>query len=182
MHNPLLLLLLLHCMHMCGGGGGHGSVHFFIRPDVVVVCGRANLPGTTPEPHSTRAARKGRRRAGTVPPARSAPVRRLLRWCADSPHPSSSSSSSGVNGGAIVNGAASQTHTILLFSPSLPLVASPTNSHEQTSAGAEAVSWLLKHRYAQTRVEAVMVGNDLMDAGHFHHVADKTDYVGACPI
>jgi hypothetical protein len=87
-----------------------------------------------------------------------------------------------MGGGAIVNGAASQTHTILLFSPSLPLVASPTNSHEQTSAGAEAVSWLLKHRYAQTRVEAVMVGNDLMDAGHFHHVADKTDYVGACPI
>ncbi|ELR22459.1 domain found in dishevelled, egl10, and pleckstrin domain containing protein [Acanthamoeba castellanii str. Neff] len=43
--------------------------------------------------------------------------------------------------------------------------------------GAEAVNWLLKHRYAQTRVEAVMVGNDLMDAGHFHHVADKTDYV-----
>lgn len=48
-------------------------------------------------------------------------------------------------------------------------------------AGAEAVNWLLKHRYAQTRVEAVMVGNDLMDAGHFHHVADKTDYVGTHP-
>jgi nucleotide-binding universal stress UspA family protein len=43
--------------------------------------------------------------------------------------------------------------------------------------GAEAVDWLVEHRYARTRVEAVMLGNDLMDSGHFHHVADKTDYV-----
>jgi hypothetical protein len=48
--------------------------------------------------------------------------------------------------------------------------------------GAEAVDWLVEHRYARTRVEAVMLGNDLMDSGHFHHVADKTDYVGARSI
>lgn len=50
-------------------------------------------------------------------------------------------------------------------------------SYKSCFVGSEAVSWLIEHKHADTREEAVALGLQLFDAGIFYHVKGEQRFV-----